>query len=99
MPPRRPAGHHLDDPCHEPDRRADLPRVVVGAGQVEDQSAAPSAERRAELVHHERHAKQRREITRAERIGNDAADQEEAGCGKDEPANNSVLVGVGGSTK
>src|SRR5579883_3051254 len=47
--PRRPAGEDLHRPGREPDQGADLPRRVVGAGQVEDQPAAPGAERRAGL--------------------------------------------------
>ena len=49
----RAPGDDLDDPGAEADQHAQLPGAVIGAEYIEDQPAAPRAERRSDLVHDE----------------------------------------------
>src|SRR3954468_5886396 len=49
----RTSGENLQETGGAADQGADLPGVVVGAVDAEDQSAAPGAERRSDLMHDE----------------------------------------------
>ena len=73
-----PTREHLDDARGKADQDPRLPGAVVGAQCIENQPAAPGAERGADLMRDEGDAEQRRHVAGAEHLGDQSADERRA---------------------
>src|SRR3954451_4655811 len=68
----RAASDDLYDAGSKPDQDADLPSVVIGPADIQNDAAAPRSERSADLVHDKGDPEKRRHVARAKHLGDQA---------------------------